>query len=167
MCFQQLVMTAVDGPSSPKVQNGDIASFPNRDLKGHNATPSWVKFMIGGWECLLGIITRRTMDGRRSSLVGSARVAIGLSALNFILCTHDDTSTVTSSVSAKNWPLSMLRVELANTHFNTWYEVLNGHFHVLSVSAVAFDSRPARQEHPRMLLVLVKCRSKLLRQEGF
>src|SRR5215470_16296490 len=63
-------MTAVKSPSSLKVQNGDIASFPNRDAKGHNA-PLWF-----GWLSPDAAIIHRAAEMEAPETRGSDRVAI-------------------------------------------------------------------------------------------
>src|SRR5262245_33314390 len=63
-------MTTVKSPSSLKVQNGDIASFPNRDVKGHNA-PLWF-----GWLSPDTEIIHRAAEMEVPETRGSDRVAI-------------------------------------------------------------------------------------------
>src|SRR6516225_12494812 len=77
MCFQPLVITAVDGPSSPKVQNGDIASFPNRDVKGHNA-PLWFGWLSPDAEIIHRAAEMEVPETRGSDRVAPRLLPIGL-----------------------------------------------------------------------------------------
>src|SRR5262249_23859411 len=70
-------MTAVKSPSSLKVQNGDVASFPNRDGKGHNA-PLCFRWLSPDAEIIHRVAEMEVPETRGSDRVAPLRAISGV-----------------------------------------------------------------------------------------